>query len=211
MKKRISVRKLRVSMTCLRLGLYAFIGFARQVVSKMTNNANYTTPMPTLTEVSAGLDDLQAKADAAVGGGKIAMDVRDAAWENSIMQVRSLGAYVQLNCQNNLDILQSSGFFPTKTPTPYGALAAPTNLRTKYNGHAGQLLLQLDRVFGVTAGYCYQQAESLNGPFVEITNSNKTTVKVTGLTPATTYYFRACANGAKGPSGWSNVVVAIAI
>jgi hypothetical protein len=212
MKKRISAMKLRVSMTCLRFGLYAFIGFARQVVSKMTGNTNFTTPTPPLADITTGLDDLQTKADAAVGGGKIAYAVRDTAWENSVMQIRNLASYVQLMCQNNLDILQSSGFSATKTPVPYGTLPAPQNLRTSYyRCKSGELWLQLKRVAGVRAGYCYQQAESPEGPFVEVSNSNKSRVLITGLTPAKTYYFRACANGAEKPSAWSTVVSAIAL
>lgn len=203
--------KIRVSLTFLRKGVNAFISFGRQVVTNMTGNTNYTTPEPTLAAVTTGLDDLQAKMDAAAVGGKVDMDVRNTAWEASIMQLRSLATYVQLNCQNDLDILQSAGFVSTKTPAPVGPLPAPENLRSSYTGTSGEVILRINRVLGVTAGYTYQQADSPAGPFATIGVSNKTRFTATGLTPAKTYWFQACANGAAGPSGPCSAISVIAI
>ena len=203
--------KLRVSLACLQYSLAVYILFVRQVILKMTGNANYSTPTPPLVDVDKGVGDLQTKAEAAHGGGRTAMAARDASWDASIMQVRSLANYVQLNCENDLTILLSSGFLSTKTPVPVGPLPAPENLRASYNGASGQLYLRFNRVLGVTAGYTIQQAESQDGPYVEIANHSKTKFLVKGLTPAKTYWFRVCANGTVGPSGWSNPVTAIAI
>ncbi len=204
--------KLRVSMKCLRLGVYPYLGYVSQVVTKMTGNPNYTTPTPTLAAITTGRDTLQAKADAAVGGGKNAYFARNASWDGSIMQIRELINYVQLNGQNDADILTSSGFDLTKTSTPVGPLSPPENLQATYNSVSGELLLRMKPVRGVTAGYCLQQADSATGPWVEIANTSKSREnKVTGLTPGKTYYFRTCANGTSGPSGWSSVISIMAV
>jgi hypothetical protein len=85
------------------------------------------------------------------------------------MQARELINYVQLNGQNNPDILTSSGFNLTKPSTPVGLLPAPQKLRVSYRKvKSGEAHLLMDRVPGVTAGYCLQQATSITGPWVEI-------------------------------------------
>jgi hypothetical protein len=116
-----------------------------------------------------------------------------------------------VNCQNNLDILQSSGFVSTKTPVPVGPLPAPENLRSSYTGTSGEVNLRMTGVAGVTAGYTYQQADTVAGPFVTIATTAKTRLEVTGLTPAKTYWFQACANVANGPSGPCSAISVIAI
>jgi hypothetical protein len=204
--------KLRISMSCLYLGLYNYLGFCRQLVTKTSGNPNYVTPTPTMAVYTAGLDDLQAKADEAVGGGKNAYIARNESWEASIMQTRELISYVMLNGKNDPDILTSSGFNLTKPRTPVGVPPAPENLRLSYTGTSGEVYLRMDAVKGVRAGYCLQQAESLTGPWVEIGNvsqARRNTIK--GLTPGKTYFFRACANGAAGPSGWSSIVSILAV
>ena len=204
--------KLRVSMVELNLGVYDYLGFTRQVVTKMTGNPNYATPTPTLPAYTAGLDDLQAKADDAMGGGHNAYIARDASWEASKMQTRQLINYVMLNGHNDPDILTSSGFNLTKARTPYGVLPAPGNLRLGYTGTSGEVLLRMDPVKGVSGGYCLQQAQNVAGPWTEIANVGKTRSNlIKGLTPGTTYYFRACANGSKGPSGWSGTASIMAV
>jgi hypothetical protein len=188
--------KLRVSLACLSYAIAVYLLFMRQVVVKMTGNANFITPMPPLLDVTTGLDDLQAKAEAAHGGGRDAYAARNAAWATSVMQARELANYVQLNCQNDLTILLSSGFISTKTPAPVGPLSPPTNLRVSYNGYTGQVVIRVKGVPGVTAGYTYQQAETSDGPFVNIGIKNKTFFTATGLTPGKMYWFCVCANGA---------------
>jgi hypothetical protein len=204
--------KLRVSTAPIYLGVYDYLGFGHQVVTKMTGNANYPTPTPTLAAYTAGLDDLQAKADNAVGGGKNAYIARGMSWEASKLQTRELINYVMLNGKNDPDILTSSGFDLVKTGTPHGQLTPPQNLRLSYTGTSGVLKLRMNPVKGVTAGYCLQQAESVTGPWVEIANVSKVReIIISGLTPAKTYYFRACANGALGPSGWSGTASIMAV
>jgi hypothetical protein len=214
--KTSSSLKLRVSLGFIKLGVSAFLLFMRQVVIKMTGNTSYPTPTPTLPDVTTGLDTLEAKIEPTYGGGTIATEARDMAWDASIMQARQLVNYVQMTCDNNPETLTSSGFLATKTPGPVGSLGPPQNLRTSYNGTSGSLYLLWKRVYGIVGGYTVQQAAAEAGPFADIGNATTTKYKVSGLTPATTYWFRVRANGTNrnpdgGPSGWSSAVSVMAV
>jgi hypothetical protein len=115
-----------------------------------------------------------------------------------------------MHCQNDLDILLTSGFRATKTPGPVGALAAPVNLRVVYV-KSGQVQLRMNAVYGVRGGYPIEQSEE-DGPWVAITTSTKARdVEILGLTPGKSYRLRAAAIGTAGQSGWSNPVEFIAL
>ena len=204
-------RQLRVLLALLYRPVSIFLQEARNIVTAMTGNANYSKPFPALVDVTNALDDLQAKIEAAAGRDRTAMAARNVSWDTARGLIRQLASYVQINCENDLEILLSSGFTATKTPAPLGALPAPENLRVKYTGTSGQAILRMQPVYGVRAGYTVQQAMNAEGPYTEIVNHSKTTFVVPDLIPGKTYYLRASANGAAGPSGWSNPVQFMAV
>lgn len=145
-------RQLRVLLALLYYPITIFLQAGRDIVVALTGNTNYTTPFPALADVTAALDDLQAKIEAAAGRDQTAMAARNQSRENARSLFRQLANYVQAHCQNNLEILLSTGFHPTKTPAPVGALPAPQNLHTSYNGKDGEVILRMNRVPGVRGG-----------------------------------------------------------
>ena len=196
-------RQLRVLFAFLYFPVMVFLQIARDIVAAMSGNPNYTTPFPALAVITAALDDLQAKLTAAADGGKMAMSERNTAWSYAKSLLRQLGNYVQANCQNNLDNLLSSGFTPTKTPTPIGPLAAPESLAFTRNNKTGKLYLRFKPVYGTTAGYTVQTAPAATGPFTEYVLSSTSRVEITGQTPLQTLWVRVNATGAAGTSPWS--------
>jgi hypothetical protein len=201
----------RVSLAFVRRTIAVLIAFCRNVVTQMTGNTNFTTPTPPLADVTAAVDALEIADEAASGGSHLAILDRKAKKATLISLMRQLAAYVQTQSQSSKAVIISSGFHTTKVPAPVGPLPAPENLRLTQTGTTGQLSLRFNRVRGVTAGYTVQIAEDVEGPYTDYTTSNKTRLTITGLTPAKTYWVRVRANGALGPSGWSNPASAIAI
>jgi hypothetical protein len=169
----------------------------------MTGNPNFATPFPALADITAALDDLQAKISAAAGGGKIATADRNSAWDTARTLIRQLASYVQMHCLNDLAILLSSGFTSTKTPAPIGPLPAPENLRLSRTDMSGQVLFRFKRVYGATAGYLVQTAADSAGPFTDYVLSTTTRVFINGRTPLITVWVRVRANGAAGPGPFS--------
>lgn len=197
-------RQLRVLLSFLAFPVMIFLQVARDIVSKMTGNPNYMTPFPPLVDIGAALDDLQAKISAAAGAGKDAIGERNTSWNTARGLMRQLGSYVQTHCQNDSDILQSSGFSATKTPVPIGPLATPADLRFSRNEKTGMLFLRFKPVYGMTAGYTVQVAPAATGPFTDYALSSTTRVEIKGQAPMQVVWFRVAATGAAGTSPWSD-------
>ena len=204
-------RQLRVLIALLRFPVMIFLQTARDIVAAMTGNAHYTTPFPALVDIGTALDDLQAKIEAAAGRDKTAVAARNNAWTNAKSLMRQLADYVQAHCQNDLEILLSSGFQATKTPTPVGPIGVPQNLRLTRTKDLGQLLLRFARVYGVTAGYLVQIAEDSDGPFTDYVNTSDSRLFITGLTGMKTYWVRVRATGADGAGPWSEPTCSIVL
>ncbi len=201
----------RVSLAFVHRGIAVLLAFARNVVAQMTANPNFATPVPALATVTTAIDALQAANEAASEGSHEAILDRRAKKASLIALLRQLAAYVATEANGSRMAILSSGFHTTKIPAPVGPLPTPDNLRLSQTNQSGQLLLRMNRVYGVTAGYTVQTAEAEEGPYSDYVTSSKTHVLIEGLTPAKTYWVRACANGAEGPSGWSNAAKAIAV
>ena len=204
-------RQLRVLLAIVYYPIMVFLQASRDIVTAMTGNINYTTAFPALADITTALDDLQAKITAAAGRDRMAMAARNAAWETAKSLIRQLANYVQAHCQNDLDILLSSGFTATKTPAPIGPLEPPENLKIVYLSVSGTVELRMTAVRGVRGGYPIEQSEGPDGPWIPIVISSKSRALISNLTPGKSYRLRAAAIGAKGQSGWSNPVEFMAI
>ena len=204
-------RQLRVLFALLRFPVMIFLQTARDIVAGMTGNAHYATPFPALADITTALDDLQAKIEAAAGRDKTAIAARNNAWTTAKSLIRQLANYVQSHCQNDLEILLSSGFHATKTPAPVGPLGAPQNLRLTRTKDLGQLLLRFQAVFGVRAGYLVQIAEDSDGPFADYAATSSSRVEIKGLTGMKTYWARVRASGKEGAGPWSEPTCSIVL
>jgi hypothetical protein len=204
-------RQLRVLLAIIYYPIMVFLQTGRDIVTAMTGNTNYTTPFPVLADITAALDDLQAKITAAAGRDRMAMAARNAAWAMAKSLIRQLANYVQAHCQNDVEILLTSGFTATKTPAPIGPLLAPENLKIVYLSPSGTVELRMEAVRGVRGGYPIEQAEGADGPWVPSLISSKSRALISNLTPGKSYRLRAAAIGADGQSGWSNAVGFMAI
>src|SRR6476659_4695555 len=147
----ITSPNIRVSIAFTQTSIPSLITFSRNVVGSMTNNANYTSPKPALADVTAAIDTLDAAYQAALDRGRQATIARNAAKAQLLVLMRQLAACVQSQCQNDLEILTSSGFLPTKTPAPIGPLAAPRAPGLRQGPIGGTLRAQTGKVNGAYA------------------------------------------------------------
>jgi len=192
------------------LPIPAKIQFARQVVTDMTGNPNFTTPAPTLASVGAAATSLETAFNAAETARQIAksktttMDTMNAAL-NGLMSL--LANYVQQASGGDEAKIETSGFSVRDLPaSPIGNLPAPTLLAVSENGGAGSVKLKWKTVRG-NKGYIVEIAPDAPTPvWGPAGGSSKARAEVNGLTSGTKYWFRVCAIGSNGLSPWSALV-----
>lgn len=200
----------RVSLGFAKKIVTDLIAFARNVITLMTGNEHYPTPLPSLATITTAVNTLETAVHDALDGGKIAIATRNAALAELLSLLRQLAAYVTGNCNADIVVLLSSGFEAVKAPSPVGVLPAPENLRLSATGISGELYLRFDRVPNA-ANYSVQVATTPDGPWEDQALSTSTRVTVNGLTPGKVYWVRACANGSAGSGGWGGPATAMAV
>jgi hypothetical protein len=187
------------------------IADTKTIITSMTGNASYTTPLPTLPDVTTANDEFAiALADAADGGmtlTSIKKDKRAAL----VALLRDLASYVQVTCNGDLTVLLSSGF-PIQKPqrNPIGVLPAPV-VSLDTGALSGDLDCVVAPIFGA-ATYNWQIAAA-SAPTVILQTAQTTGGRNTfsGLTPGVTYVVQANAVGSAGPSDWSQPVSQMAV
>ena len=115
------------------------------VKNAMTGSAAYSTPPVTLAVLETARADFEQKiADAAVGGPPDTA-VKNDSRQTLLASLRQLASYVQINCNNDMATLLSSGFQPMSTNRAQTPLEQPQSLVIK-NGTTGQLVASVDPV-----------------------------------------------------------------
>ena len=108
-------------------------------------NAAYPAPPVPLTDLQAAVDDFTAKVARAKMGGVVDTAAKNNSREALVVMLRQLAGYVQLNCNNDLATLLSSGFQAMSTNRSAAPLEQPQGLVLR-NGNSGQLIARVSRV-----------------------------------------------------------------
>jgi len=94
---------------------------ARAIIVALTGNANFATPTPTLLEVTAATDAVEAAdADVLNNGGKKDYLARDMRVQTLRDLLTLLGAYVQVTSGGDPEKILSAGYGLRKAPEPVG-------------------------------------------------------------------------------------------
>jgi hypothetical protein len=100
----------RILLSFCRYTVAVLIVFARSVIKKMTGNAFFTTPIPSLTDVGDAVDDMEKKAALAKDGGKTAKSDLKKSRKKVNDLFRQLAWFVESTANGDENILTSSGF-----------------------------------------------------------------------------------------------------
>ena len=189
--------------------------FAVTQNAAMDNNPNYTTVMPTLDAMNAGILDLQTK-DENVRLAKVALAdafgqrVVSRATLDALLKARA--SYVQMASNGNTSVILSSGFPVRATPGPVGQLDAPQNVSVDLNGTPGVMLLSWDPVTNARA-YNVQMspADTMERDWTPVETCSVTKRRLSDMTLGKVYAFRiAAVGGSTGQSEWSAEAVRMA-
>ena len=170
------------------------------VESKMTGNASFPTPDPTLLAVKAGREKLEVALVEAAAGDHVKVFERNVAEAELDQLIVRLSLYVPSTAKGDAVVILSSGFELRKEPESIGPLPAPTELRA----HAGLQTGTTDLRWKTVYGAYYDQVEmSMTDPYDGATwqlvgMNSKASFAGSGLEPATDVWYRVNCLGAGG-------------
>jgi len=195
--------QLRVSLAFARLPDKELDNFTLGVKTGMTGNAAYPTPPVTLANLETARADLEQKiADAASGGPPDTWAKNDSRVK-LLGMLRQLASYVQINCNNDMATLLSSGFQAMSTNRAQTPLDQPTSLVID-NGASGQLVASVNPVRN-TSLYEGRIKGSTGDWLPSVFTGDSQHIEFNGLTPGQNYTVQVRAlGGSTGQSDWSD-------
>jgi hypothetical protein len=182
---------------------------ARNIVSQMDGNIHFQSPLPTLAEIGAAANDLEAAYEAALNRGRIEL-----AWMRRCDTVLgdlivALAAYVQSVCRGSATIILSSGFELQQQRAHRVSAAPPPGVNCRAGDQEGEIRLSWEPVQGARA-YNIQMSPD-GAAWSYYASSTKHKMIVSGLESRARCFFRVAAIGARGQGGWSDSTVGKAL
>ncbi len=118
----------------------------RLIVTKMTGNATYTTPVPPLADISAAANALETAFNESRGRDKNKVIAKDLRRKELLFIVNQEGAYVQEASGGNDEKILSSGFDIRGNNTPHPVTpGAVGNVRLSDGSNNGKIRVDWDK------------------------------------------------------------------
>jgi len=180
------------------------------IVTGMTGNPAYPTPIPALSDIIAARNAYIAAVDAAKDSRRQIL-VRNQQRAALIVSLRNLACYVQVASGGDLPTLVSSGFTAQRSRKPVGPLPAPSNLRLVRGKNSGQIIARCNKMPQAGAyGWRYASTATPTA-WVAVESTFAANVTLEGLAPGTQYTVQAQALGTTGPSDWSDAATLMVV
>jgi hypothetical protein len=204
------MKKAVVVLRQSRLSISEKIAKGRFIVTSMTANPNFITPVPGLESITANVNALETAAIAAAGGGTdetANMHARELTLDLSLKQ---LAAYVEsIANASPLDagaIILSAGM---ELKSPKTRIAK--GFRVSVTGNPGEI--KLATLFVNRATFIFQLCTNTGNEnnWQTISQSTRATFVKKGLSSGTRYFFRVAVIDKHGMGTWSNVVSSIVL
>ncbi len=184
--------------------------FAGKTSVGLTNNPKLSDPPVAPTAVQAMKQAFDQAMIAAYKGGTLATAMKDAARATLAAALDKNASYVDIQCDDDLTVLLSSGYEPVNTNRTQSVLNAPVIVGTEY-GQTGEVKLRVqgDPNRRAIQGRCKVQGGEW-GPVITFQSSRK--ILFDSLVAGSTYLFQLIGlGGSTGQSDWSEPVTKIAV
>lgn len=204
----------KVKLNFRRLSVPEKVAKARHVVNSLSGNASFPNPSPTLAAITTCINDLEA--------GSAVTQTKKQDYQNAVAdQTGKEDALDQLMSQiasfvdsvaGNDEMLITSAGMDTKAPASAPTIPdTPTGLEITIGDRDGELDLSWNPVSNSRSYLIQQSADpNLATGWGHAGTSTKSSITISSLTSGTRHWFRVCAVGASGQSGWSDPATKIA-
>ncbi len=201
--------KTKVKLALSQRSIDNKVELARSIVLAITGNVNFTSPIPTLTQITAAANDLEAANTVAKDGGKskIAfMHVKEKLLNDLLTQ---LGHYVEATANGNASIILSAGIDVKDNNNNATVPNAPNNFTATVSTNEGQATFKWKGYKGTKVYVLEQNNDSTlaTNNWQQVDIVTKTNYSLSGLASGQKYAFRIYAVGSAGKSAYSQVVV----
>ena len=187
---------------------------ARQIVIAMTDNASFTAPHPTLAQLTAGADDLEAAYSDVQTARQIAQtktSILHDKEEDIEKLLRQIAAYIESVGGDDESTILSAGLDVRSTSSATISPTPPTSLIVTDGDEEGEIDLSWDKVKGAKSYIIERSADPPTATsWGHATVALRSTATINGLTAGTRYWFRVAAVLSAGQSGWSDPATKIA-
>jgi hypothetical protein len=195
----------RVSCAFARLSDGDLSAFAENIVTQLTGNASFPTPLISVDSLKSALATYRTALAAAADGGKQSIAAKNAGRRVLEGLLRQEAAYVQSIASNDLKMLLSSGFNSISVKKASSPLDKPV-IDVIENEATTQLKVRLQSVDNARA-YEVRMSYGTNGWQAAGVFAQAKRIVLTNLTPGTVYNVQARAiGGSTGYSDWSDPV-----
>jgi len=198
----------KVKLGVDRLKILEKVALARQIVTKLTGNAVFTTPVPPLAVVGAAATALETAyndAQAAQVTSKQKTAVQATQEEALDKLLAQLAVYVESASGGEESKILSAGMsVRTSTPTAIGTPAQVQALAATAGDNEGEIDLVWDPAAGAKSYSIELSTTSGTGPWTPSRVVTKSSATVGNLTPGARVWFRVTAIGTEGNSPWSD-------
>lgn len=204
--------KANIKLSLFRLTVLALLALLRNVIAKMTGNANFTTPAVTVAAMTTQADKLEAAIEAATDGSKQNRILRDVEVAATEAMLRVQADYVRMTCAGDKAKLQSSGFELVKQRQPVGVPGTPIIRSVRMTGIAQQVELKWTVQPGADS---YQVRMTDKDPLIEanwqiVGITTKSRILVNKVESYKPHWFCVSAVGAAGEGAQSEPAIGIA-
>ena len=196
------MRQRKIKIDFSHLPVPVLLDLARFIIVKMTGNASYPTPDPTIVEVKSLADDLEDKAALALDGGRQAVSDMNTAKDKLCDALYYLGLYVLKTAKGNENVLVSSGYPLTKDPIPWHR----DELEISHGPNSGDLMLRyqvIDRARAYIVQYFLGENPPADNDLWKLGGARtQTKMDLHNLPEGEKVWIRYCAVTPEGMTGW---------
>ena len=184
---------------------------AHTIISSMTGNAFFPTPVPALATLQTASDAYSDALIKASTGNRSDIAAKNEKREALTGLLRSLSTYVNLTANGDATMLLSSGFDVSKDREPV-VITKPENLKVENGNSSGELLVSVTAVKGAYA-YLHEYTSDATMAPQSWVSTPATSCKgvFNNLTPGMKYYCRVGAVSSNGQLLYSDAISRIAI
>lgn len=199
------MRKSNIALYLNKLKSEEVLAMMRNVVAKMTGNANFATPAVPLATLTTKADALEKAIEEATFGSRSSKLLRNQLQRESGAMLTMQANYVRATCEGDDVLLDSSGFPLAKPHTPMPPPQAPEDVKLVRTVDEGVLKLQWKAVPGTMVYYVDMQEEG-STTWTRILTTGRVKHVISDLTTGKEYSFRVQVLGKHGLSAMSETV-----